>query len=109
MNYIIRAVIDPDASAEDLLGISDADIAEAEAFFLKSDITQKPSITIDHGYLVYPDGRSIPFKNYKSLVVTQFDQGEDRYWITYDGGGVNVSSLIKMLREAVEDARSGSE
>lgn len=109
MNYIIRAEIDPEKSAEDLLKITDAQIAEAEAFFLGNDIPNKLNVTVERGHLVYADGREIPFTNYKALVAAQFDQEGDRYWITYDGGAINMSSLIGILREAVEDARRGTE
>ncbi len=109
MAYLIEPKIDPSATREDLAAVSLEEVDAAEAYFDSEDITSSVNISVKFATLYFENGGSHEVTDYKGLVASEFRANGDRHFITYDGGMVNVSAMFKLLREAVEDARSGSE
>lgn len=104
MQYAIVASVD--FSDEDLAELSGIDFEQAGEFILGTEFRAGMDLSLDvrAGEFVFPDGRKIPFENYKAAVGGTFDQGGDRYWVTTDGGMINMTTLLRALKEAY-DAR----
>ncbi|QIG57996.1 hypothetical protein SEA_PAULODIABOLI_312 [Microbacterium phage PauloDiaboli] len=102
-------VIDPTISAEkreELLDVTDEELEAAEAFFKNAELSQGITIDVANGHIRLRGGPSIEFVNYKGKVSAMFDTTDgDRIYLTEDGGMINVTELLGMLRKAVSDAR----
>lgn len=105
--FEIKAEIDPEATREDLLDVDDSVIEAAEHFFENADVSDGLSLSVERGVFVFSDREPVPFKNYKSKVSAAYQSPDgDRWFVTVDGGHANVSRLVRLLKEAIEDARS---
>lgn len=109
MNFIIEAHINPETDTEELLQLSERDLSQAQDFFESADVSDNLTLSVTRGSFLYPDGRAVSFENYRAKVASQFEQDGDRYWVTYDGGALNVSSLMANIQDAARAAREASE
>lgn len=110
MTHIID--IRPDVTNEEmmsqLLGMGEDTLRQAVEFFNNADVADdKPNFSVESGAFVYSDGTELEFRNYKGLVSGTYDDNNgDRWWITYDGGHVNIGAMLRMLTDLRKDAEN---
>lgn len=105
--HIIEANMAPNATLEELRSLSESEIRNAERYFEESDISDGASLSLSAGVFVFSETQRVPFSDYETRVIASYrTEDKDRWFITTDGGHVNVTQLVRDLREAVENARS---
>lgn len=104
--FEIRAEIVPGTTREDLLAIPAEEIEGAEYFFENADVSGNITLQVESGSFIFSDSDVVPFKDYKSKVTATYTSPDGDHWfVTSDGGHTNVSRMVRILREALADAR----
>jgi len=105
--HIIEPHIDPTANPDELRKVSESEIRNAERYFEETDVSVGSTLSLVAGVFVFSDSHRVSFTDYNTRVTGSYrSEDKDRWFITEDGGHINVSQMTRNIREAVEHARS---